>query len=136
MFETPYNPYWDADTETNSLHAEHLAMYQDCRDSGSFLSPGIDVPTERDENGNWVTNWDKQHPGQYSADRKKKATGEVMICTHQWRPCEEHAQWENVDHDNQVQSGWSEWSTCFAQDDESQFCGPTFFLIVQDNLET
>ena len=134
VFETPYNPYWDATTERNSLHEEHLAMYQDCRAAGSFLSPDMDVPSSKDENGNWLTNWEKQHPKDYSADRKKRAAGEVMICTHQWRPCEENAQWIHEDENQEIVSGWSEWSQCFAQDDETQLMAKITFKSMSSSI--
>ena len=119
-FEEPFNPYYDEETDENALHTQHVAMYSECRAWGSFISPGAELPTAQDEFLEWIKSWDMEHPEDYSDDRKKRQNGEIYICTHQWRTCEETAQWVHTDLTGQTVTGWSKWSQCFAQIDETQ----------------
>ena len=95
-------------------------MYDECRPSGSFISPQASLPTEKDEHGEWIKPWTMEHPEDYVETRKKKERGEIYICTHQWRRCEENAKWEHIDNEGNAVAGWSDWSQCYAQLDETQ----------------
>lgn len=43
-----------------------------------------------------------------------------FICTHQWRSCEEVAEWVHEDASGTSVAGWTEWSECFAQREETK----------------
>ena len=43
-----------------------------------------------------------------------------FICTHQWRSCEEVAKWVHEDASGTSVAGWTEWSECFAQREETK----------------
>ena len=73
-FEEPFNPYLAGDT--NSLWDSHKAMYAECRESGSFMLAAASIPTEKNENGEWIKNWSPEHPEDYMEARKKATDGE------------------------------------------------------------
>ena len=75
-FEEPFNPYLEGDV--NSLWDSHKAMYAECRESGSFLLAAASIPTEKDENGEWIKNWSPEHPADYMDARKKTTDGERL----------------------------------------------------------
>ena len=43
-----------------------------------------------------------------------------FICTHQWRSCEDIAEWVHEDSTGSTVAGWTEWSECFAQREETK----------------
>ena len=60
------------------------------------------------------------HPNVVSPINRKAYIDFRFICTHQWRSCEEVAQWVHEDSSGASVAGWTEWSECFAQREETK----------------
>ena len=123
-FEEPFNPYYEGNT--NALMNAHIAAYDECRETGSFIAHDLPSPLLKDSNGEWIKNWSTApaHPVDYLDKYKKRADGERYTCTHQFRKCADVAEWVHDAADGTVVSGWSEWSECFAQKQETK-CMPS-----------